>query len=253
MPFAGAALIANGQWESAFAVVGGLAAMALVAWLAFWPKILDRPVEVAAHAEAGLRRMPNRGRALVVLAACSLFFAMYVGLEMSFVHYLPQNGLSESAASLSLSLFWGTMAIGRIVSGQAADRWGGGAYLLVTCVAAAALFVLMGGLDSTWATLVLTGLTGLAMSGMFAIALVFANRAVPGMTERTTSLLMAFGGIGGALLPRVTGWFLDDYGMEATRWLFAGFAALLLAVIVSALLAARGLERARGRSGLASG
>jgi hypothetical protein len=68
---------------------------------------------------------------------------------------------------------------------------------------------------------------------------------VPGMTERTTSLLMAFGGIGGALMPRLTGWFLDDYGMEATRWLFAGFAVLMLAVIVWALLSAKGLERAR--------
>ena len=258
MPFAGAALIANGQWMAAFGVVGGMAAITMAAWWIYWPKILDRPPEAAAHAGSGLRGMPNRGRAIVVLAACSAFFAVYVGFEMSFVHYLPsllvnQNGLTESAASLSLSLFWGAMAVGRIVSGQAADRWGGGAYLLATCVVAAAAFVLMGGMDSTWAIFAFIGLAGLAMSGMFAIALVFANRAVPGMTERTTSLLMAFGGIGGALFPRLTGWFLDDYGMSATRWLFAGYALLLLAVVCWALLSAKGLERARVRAGLAAG
>ncbi|TVX95012.1 MFS transporter [Cohnella terricola] len=254
MPFAGAALISSGHWISAFTVVGVLAALAMVMWLVYWPKILDRPKENVAHAAAELSKMPNRGRVLIVLAACSMFFAVYVGFEMSFVHYLPSllvknNGLSESTASLSLSLFWGAMALGRVVSGQAADRWGGGTYMLVTCISAAILFIIMGGLDSTWATFTLTFLAGLAMSGMFAIALVFANRAVPGMTERTTSLLMAFGGIGGALLPKLTGWFLDENGVGATWWLFAGYAVLMLGVIIWALLSAKLLERARSRSG----
>ncbi len=258
MPFAGAAFISSGYWESAFALVGGLAAIALVTWFFFWPKILDRPLEGAAPSQARRQSTPHRGFTFVVLAACSLFFALYVGLEMSFVHYLPsllvnQNGLSESSASLSLGLFWGAMTVGRIVSGQAADRWGGGAYMLVTCLAAALVFALLGGFSSTWATIALTCLAGLAMSGMFAIALVFANRAVPGMTERTTSLLMAFGGIGGALMPKLTGWFLDENGMEATRWLFAVFAVLMLAVIVWALLSAKALDRARGAAPIAAG
>ncbi|RED51197.1 MFS transporter [Cohnella lupini] len=251
MPFAGAALISSGHWDLAFVVVGVVTVITIVMWLLFWPKILDRkPLENAAHEEIRLLSMPHRGMTLVVLAACSLFFVVYVGFEMSFIHYLPSllvnnNGLSDSTASLSLSIFWGAMVIGRLVSGHAADRWGGGAYMLATCVAAAVFFVLMGGLESVWATFVLTFLAGLAMSGMFAIALVFANRAVPGMTERTTSLLMACGGIGGALMPRLTGWFLDENGADATRWLFAGMAVLMLAVIAWALLSARSLERLR--------
>lgn len=116
--------------------------------------------------------------------------------------------------------------------------------MLATCLSTAVIFVVMGGLESTWATFVLTFLAGLAMSGMFAVALVFLNRAMPGMTERTTSLLMAFGGIGGALMPRLTGWFLDENGTDATRWLFAAFAVVMLAVIVWALLSAKSLERA---------
>ncbi|MFC4304175.1 MFS transporter [Cohnella boryungensis] len=250
MPFAGAVLISSGHWDAAFAVVGGLALVAVASWFFFWPTILNRPPESTIRAQSGLSALPHRGLSMLVLAACALFFAVYVGLEMSFVHYLPsllvkQNGLSESAASLSLSLFWGAITLGRMISGQAADRWGGGVYLLVTCIVVAVMFILMGGLQSTWATFVLAALAGLGMSGMFAIALVFANRSVPGMTEGTTSLLMAFGGIGGALMPRLTGWFLDMNGTEATRWLFAGFAVLLLAVICWALLSAKALERAR--------
>ncbi|WP_239618919.1 MFS transporter [Cohnella mopanensis] len=251
MPFAGAGLIASGLWVHAFMVVGILAAITVLMWFLFWPKILDRPPENTATAEARLTKMPNRGRVIAVLAGGSLFFAVYVGFEMSFIHYLPSllvhnNGLSDSTASLSLSLFWGAMVLGRMVSGHAADRWGGAAYMLITCISTAVIFVLMGGLDSTWATFILTFLAGLAMSGMFAVALVFLNRAVPGMTERTTSLLMAFGGIGGALMPKLTGWFLDEHGTDATRWLFAVFAVAMLAVIVWALLSARSLKRATG-------
>jgi MFS transporter, FHS family, glucose/mannose:H+ symporter len=248
MPFAGAALISSGHWIAAFVVVGIMGAITLALWFLFWPKILDRPGGHAADVSAGATPKQSRSRVTIVLAACSLFFAIYVGFEMSFIHYLPSllvnnNGLSESTASLSLSLYWGAMTIGRLVSGHAADRWGGGAYMLVTCIVSAIVFTLMGGLDSTWAMFLLTGIAGLAMSGMFSVALVFANRVVPGMTERTTSLLMVFGGIGGAFLPRLTGWFLDDNGVDATRWLFAGLAVVMLGVIVWALLAARSLQR----------
>ncbi|WP_373231037.1 sugar MFS transporter [Cohnella sp.] len=246
MPFAGAALISSGHWAAAFGVVGVTTAAALLLWVLYWPKILDRSGGHAA--DEAERKTPagnrSRAQAWTVLAACALFFAIYVGFEMSFVHYLPSllvhnNGLSDSTAALSLSIYWGAMVIGRLVSGHAADRWGGGVYMLVTCIATAVLFILMGGLESVWATFVLTFCAGLSMSGMFAIALVFANRAAPGMTERTTSLMMAFGGIGGALMPRLTGWFLDENGADATRWLFAGFAVVMLAVILWALMAAK--------------
>jgi FHS family glucose/mannose:H+ symporter-like MFS transporter len=250
MPFAGAALIFNGYWVAAFGVVGITTAITMLMWFMFWPKILDRPGGHAADEEARLAPISNRSRVRVrvVLAACALFFAIYVGFEMSFIHYLPSllvinNGLSDSTASLSLSIFWGAMVIGRLVSGHAADRWGGAAYLLATCIATAILFILMGGLESVWAMFVMTFCAGLSMSGMFASALVFANRAAPGMTDRTTSLMMAFGGIGGALMPKLTGWFLDENGADATRWLFVIFAIVMLAVIAWALLAARSSQR----------
>jgi FHS family glucose/mannose:H+ symporter-like MFS transporter len=250
MPFAGAVLISNGYWVAAFGVVGVMTAVTMLLWFMLWPKILDRPGGHAADAAARLAPSTNRSRerVRVVLAACALFFAVYVGFEMSFIHYLPSllvhnNGLSDSTASLSLSIYWGAMVIGRLVSGHVADRWGGAAYLLATCIITVILFILMGGLESVWATFILTFCAGLSMSGMFAIALVFANRAAPGMTDRTTSLMMAFGGIGGAFMPKLTGWFLDENGADATRWLFAIFAIIMLAVITWALLAARSSQR----------
>ncbi|BBI30794.1 MFS transporter [Cohnella abietis] len=249
MPFAGAWLISNGYWSGAFLVVGATAVIAMLLWLIYWPKILDQPGGLAADKAVRTSNTGiSRSRVRVVLIACSLFFAVYVGLEMSLTHYLPSmlvnnNGLSDSTAALSLSIFWGAMVVGRLFAGHTADRWGGAAYLLVTCIVTAILFIIMGGMDSVWATYILVFLAGLAMSGMFAIALVFVNRAAPGMTERTTSLMMAFGGVGGALMPKLTGWFLDENGTEATRWLFAVFAVAMLGTMIWALIATRPLRR----------
>ncbi|SFJ72519.1 MFS transporter, FHS family, glucose/mannose:H+ symporter [Paenibacillus sp. UNC496MF] len=251
IPFAGAALIEAGEWRLSFGIVGVMGAVTFLLWLLWWPTVLDRPAQAETggahgHAPAGLAagRAFSRRQSGIVLAACALFFVVYVGLEMSYIHYLPSllvagNGMTEASATLVLSLFWGAMVLGRLVSGQLADRLGGAVYLLGTCLVAAVLFVLMTFFTDSVPIFVLTFVVGLMMSGMFAIALVFANRAVPGAAERTTSLLMACGGIGGALLPEGAGWFLDAYGPDGTRWLFAGTAIALLAVMLWAAAAAR--------------
>lgn len=250
MPFAGSLLISAGLWKMSFLAVAVMAAVTWAAWLLLWPKILDKSSGSGAHEGDHPRATAAGmgGRARLTLAVCILFFLVYVGFEMSFIHYLPSmmvqnNGLPESAASLSISLYWLAMTVGRLAAGPAADRFGGAAYLIAMCGANALVFGLMIGLDGAPMTFALTALSGLAMSGMFSIALVFANRAVPGMTERTTSLLLAAGGIGGALMPKLTGWFLDRYAEDATRWLFAGFGVALLLVMIWAAASAQGLRK----------
>lgn len=249
MPFVGAALIDAGRWDAAFAVVAVLAGLTLALWTVRWPRILDRPVEPQAEqAAASERTAPSRLRIALILLAGAFYFAVYVGFEISFANYFPsllvQNGgVSDATASLSLSVFWGAMVLGRLVSGHAADRWGSGAYMIVTCASAAILFVIMGAVHGANGLFVLTFFVGLVMSGMYSIALVFVNRAIPGRSERTTSFMMVFGGIGGALMPKLTGWFLDENGADATRWLFAVIAAVMLAAIVWVLCAAPNRKR----------
>ncbi|AZN39094.1 MFS transporter [Paenibacillus albus] len=256
IPFAGAALIQAGLWKLSFSFVGTLSVITFALWLFCWPKLLDRPAasaEIAAAASHGSQALgsgsagskkKSKAQMRIILASCALFFFVYVGLEMSYINYLPSllvhtNGLPESSATLAISLFWGAMVIGRLISGQIADRIGGAMYLIVTCLVSAILFLMMTLFTGVVAAFLLAFAVGFMMSGMFAIALVFANRATPGMTERTTSLLMACGGIGGGLLPKAAGWFLDQHGPDSVRWLFAGTALLLLAVIVWTVVSAR--------------
>lgn len=259
MPFVGALLIDIDRWRLAFGVVAGLAVLTVALWAIFWPSVLNAaPGSGAAQADGhGDARRPAAGRlpllgtgpARWVLIACAVFFFIYVGFEMSYAHYLPtllvqQSGISEAAAALALGVYWGAMTIGRLYAGHLADRIGGAAYLLSMCGCAAVAFVLMGFFGGATPMFALAACAGLAMSGMFAIALVFANRYAPGMTERTTSLLMACGLLGGALLPKLVGWSLDELGGGGTRWMLAGFAVLLLAIAAVASAASRAAARA---------
>lgn len=255
MPFAGALLIKMGYWKISFGLVGALAVVSVTLWLLLWPKAAaagdsddarSGPLPEQRHS-ASVRKSVPAAYWRVLAPGCAVF-AVYVGLEMSLVHYLPSilvldNGVAESAAALSLSVYWGAMTIGRLVSGPIADKWGGGRYLLATCASCAVFCALMGVSGSAGAVFAMAALIGLVMSGMYAVALVFVNQAAPGTSARTTSLLMTFGVVGGAVMPKLSGWFLDGYGVAATRWLFALFSVLLVAVLAWLLAAAK-----RGRS-----
>ncbi len=262
MPFVGAALIDAGVWRASFGFVAVMSAVALWLWARYWPDAPFRSADAPGGGSSGkvrpsagteASRAPERWRIYAALTACSLFFYLYVGLEMSFAHYLPSllvqdNGLGEAQATLYLSAFWGAMVIGRLAAGHLADRWGNAAYLLTVCLGTAICFAAMAAWPGPASTLVLTVAAGLAMSGMFAVALVLADRAAPGMTERTTSLMLACGLIGGGTLPKVSGWLFDRSGPDAARWLLAALALALLLVMVWAALSASRARQAAHRA-----
>ena len=91
--------------------------------------------------------------------------------------------------------------------------------------------------------LVLIGLSGLFMAGLFAVSLIYVNERLPGMTNRTTSLLVACAGLGGAVFPKLGGWILDRYGWPGLLLLTAVMAGGLLLL----LLALLSLNGSRGR------
>ncbi|GJM68021.1 hypothetical protein HMSSN036_02370 [Paenibacillus macerans] len=102
-----------------------------------------------------------------------------------------------------------------------------------------ALFSLTGGKVVTY---ILILLFGLFMSGLFSIALVFANKLLVGAEESTPSLLIASGGVGGAVLPLIMGKTMDLGGAYASSWLLAGFLMLLALLSIFAVF----IQRSRG-------
>jgi FHS family glucose/mannose:H+ symporter-like MFS transporter len=52
------------------------------------------------------------------------------------------------------------------------------------------------------------------------------------MTERTTSILIASGGIGGSVLQYVIGWSMSEWPVTASLWILGGFTLILLLALI---------------------
>lgn len=262
IPIVAAYLIQHNVWQVSFPILAAMSGITFVLWLtmsfgeldnqlSFVPRGADgregdkeTAAALEAHSEglSGFFGYPRQALPFLLLSA--LFFMIYVGMEMSFSNYLPsilivRSGVDEASAAAVLSLFWGTMVLGRLFAGVLADRMGYSRYLIIATIGAAVVFILMALMGQLSWMLVFVGLSGLFFSGIFGIALVYANALIPGMTERTTSLLVAFGGLGGAIFPRVTGWIMDQFNVQSTLWYNSALVLFMLLLLAAMLVLGR--------------
>jgi Fucose permease len=260
MPTMASILIRYDIWQLSFPILSALAGITFILWmtLSFGP--IDDKIGYHARGKKEHMELESDGQrptgwfgykraAIPFLLLSALFFVIYVGVEMSFSNYLPsimieRSGMTEANAPSTLSLFWGTMILGRLFAGRLADRVGYFRYLFVAIAGASVIILAMGAIGQLSGMLVLVGLSGLFFSGVFGIALVFANGLIPGMTERTTSLLVACGGIGGAIFPKLTGWMMDSYGADRTVWILGACIIAMFVVLLAMLALGRRQETA---------
>ncbi|USB31775.1 MFS transporter [Paenibacillus sp. YPG26] len=240
MPLIASGLMEAGYWRISFAVV----ALFGVATIAFWAKgsfgemdqVLDQrsaPEKTGTQPSKGMRAYS--GRRMLILTLFIAFFFLYVGTEMSLANFMPamlieKLGMKEAGAALSVTCFWIAMSVGRIFAGYIAEKFEYRVYVLFSCLASAVLLLLLPFTLQVWSSFAVILMLGLAMSGIFSIALVFASKLLPGTEEATPSILIASGGVGGAVLPLLTGWSLDHMAVNETQWMFAGFAGGLLLI-----------------------
>jgi FHS family glucose/mannose:H+ symporter-like MFS transporter len=262
IPVAAAYLIAQNVWQVSFPILAALSGVTFVLWLTMSFGKLDEQIgfqppkavvsssleQETAGARTGLFGYPRTALPFLLLSAA--FFMIYVGMEMSFSNYLPsllieRSQVDESSAAAALSLFWATMVFGRIFAGTLAEKMGYAKYLFIATGGATIVFALMALMGQLSWMLFFVALSGLFFSGIFGIALVYANALIPGMTERTTSLLVACGGLGGAIFPRVTGWFMDRYDGGVTLWYVSVLVLIMLLVLGAMLVLGRGQSQRR--------
>jgi FHS family glucose/mannose:H+ symporter-like MFS transporter len=168
-----------------------------------------------------------------------VFFLIYVGSEMSLVNFLPSFlivnlHLDSADATRSVTCFWVTMVIGRIFTGIIAEKVNYAAFLLWSCFGTIIFTVLFAFVSNSWSAFAVIMCIGLFMSGIFAITLLYANRLLPGKTENTTSILIASGGVGGALFPLAIGWIMDHFTVSvAVYFIISGTLILLIMSIIA--------------------
>ncbi|MEX2416398.1 MAG: MFS transporter [Paenibacillaceae bacterium] len=251
MPAVAGYLIHIGLWQWSFPFIAIVSLITLIIW-AVYPfgqsgKMLSANSHISFD-KNGSKPQYVRGT-LPILVFMMAFFLIYVGVEMSLVHFLPTiimnvTGAMPSMATASLTLFWATMVIGRLFCGYLAERVGYIKYLTISSAGSLFSLILFSVMTDLWSSLAMILLLGLMMSGIFAMALIFANERIPGMTERTTSLLVASGGVGGALFPRLIGWLMDEFSLQATQWVLISLTAMLVIIIAFVALSGNKITNA---------
>lgn len=219
-------------WRYTFFTLSAMTFLLLLLWSKV-PGAGSAGVIEAGAAEPGNRKLRYSGRSLRILILFAAFFFVYMGLELGLMNFLPSLFIEtihakNSAASLSVTILWTAMVIGRLFVGRIAESIRYIPFLFWSAAGTLLLLSAMAILSSEWAPYLLVFGVGLSMSGLFSIALVYANTLIPGRTEKTTSILIASGGIGGAVLQYLIGWSMARGAAIHTIWLFAGFSAVLL-------------------------
>lgn len=228
MPLAAGFLIAQHHWNGAFGIVMLLACLNFMLWIRKLPShSSELPEAMQHHPQIAKHAKPFSKFAIFIV-----FVFLYVGIETSAINFLPsifvqhlKQGTSE--ATVSVTVFWMAMVIGRIFTGYAAEKISYFRFLFISASGAILFLVGMTVVKGAALSFALVFMLGLCLSGIFAIWIVFANRLFPGNTKQITSILIASGGVGGAVLPLLVGWSLDQYQARSTIGLISAFALML--------------------------
>lgn len=241
MPIVSAILIWRGMWHYSFAIVGTVIVIALFLWLflrfdeneAFMKKQV-----VSTDSKMNKVEKPRYPKvSMPILFLGSFFFFIYVGTEMTLPNYMPSilgmtSDLSPSILALSITVFWGAMTIGRLIITFTVEQIGFAKLFIVCCTGQLITLGFFAASPHYIMSYIVIFFAGLLMGGVFSLGLLVVNESIPGLEDRTTSLLIAMGGLGGALLPRLTGSLLDNYPVQVTLWFLFGSAALMFLLML---------------------
>jgi len=239
MPLIASGMISLGWWRWSFLVVSVFAIITFIFWTKGSFGTLDAMLIARDHTSRKQKTVvytKNQMRTLIVFI---LFFFLYVGVEMSLANFMPsmlieKMGMDKAGAALSVTFFWIAMSCGRLFAGYIAEKIRYKSYVLFSSLATLLMLSLFPLTNHVWSAFAVITLLGLFMSGLFSITLVFANKLMPGTEESTTSILIASGGIGGAILPLITGWSMDHLVVNQSAGMLAMFTVGLCILSIAA-------------------
>ncbi|KYG25610.1 MFS transporter [Alkalihalobacillus trypoxylicola] len=240
VPIFAAIFIATGSWNHVFILISVIVSSTLLLWAFIrFPEyeflLIRERKSMNEPKKDGAARFPKMTYPMVFLG--SFFFFLYVGVEMTFPNYLPSilgmmSNLSDSVLALSITVFWGAMTIGRIIMIFIIDRVGFPRLFFITTLGQTVTLGLFALSPHYIISFLVIFVAGLLMGGIFSLGLLVVNEGIPGLEDRTTSLMIAMGGLGGALLPRLFGEMLDRYSVHLTLWTIFSLAIVMFILTV---------------------
>ncbi|MBS4210418.1 MFS transporter [Bacillus sp. FJAT-50079] len=240
IPIISAFLIMSGIWNMSFLFVAVVTSIALLLWLSLsfgeMDPILKRQPKEKSQTGKKKEKVRYSRRKIPIVAIGAAFFFMYVGTEMVLPNYLPTilsktTNLDASTLALSITVFWGAMTVGRLAMTFVIDKIGYVKLFVVSCIGQFLSLVIFALFPTPIIGYSAIFLTGLLMGGIFSIGLLLINENSAGLEEWTTSLLVAMGGLGGAVLPKLAGELIDRYSISVTLWSLVLFAFILVSLM----------------------
>jgi len=158
-----------------------------------------------------------------LIGLISLFFFIYVGVEVGFGGWIftyatTLDIASEAVAAYLTSAFWGALTVGRLLSIPIAAYWRPRRILFVDLLAAAiSVTVLL--IWPTHPAALWIGVIGfgLSIASIFPTLLSFAERRMT-ITGRITGLFFTGASLGGMTLPVLMGYMLESIAPIAIIW-----------------------------------
>ncbi|MDA1762318.1 MFS transporter [Bacillus cereus] len=239
MPLFSSILISKGIWEYAFLILGLSSFLVMIGWKVLSFGEVDEFLIKNTNVNTPVNKTTGSytKKTFLIITFSAIYFFCYGGSEVSIVHFLPSLFMEEwevpnSLATLTVTVYWTAMVIGRALTGVLSEKLTYNKFLLSINIGGLVVLILLAISGNVWLGFFLCFLLGLFMAAMFAIALIITNLYFPGQTEKTTSILLATNGLGGSLIPIIIGQSMDKYPAQITFWLFACIMLLMLILTI---------------------
>jgi len=134
------------------------------------------------------------------------------------LYLVNERAFTIRDASFILGLFFLAAAVGSIVGGSLADRWGGKIVGLISMAGAAPTFALFLATDG-WVSIGALFLGAFCLLLTIPVFVVMAQQLVPEQAGTVSSLMMGFAwGMAGVTLIPLTGWVADQTTLHTALW-----------------------------------
>jgi MFS family permease len=246
-----ARITVGGNWVASFHGLG-LVFVAIAGWAALVPlpgSAADTARPAAAPHARGTNAAALGEAAPAAIARGSIFTPALLALgAIAFAYVGVENGLTvfavpwatsglslgESVGRAGISVFWLGLLIGRLA--LVPQRRPIGAGLLALCGVAGALVLCTASALARPELVAAMGLAGLALGPVYPVMISLAGRRFPHAAGTAAGIVGGAGGLGGFLLPWLTGAVGDAIGVVPALGVLGSFSL----VIAAAALALRG-------------
>jgi fucose permease len=228
--FVGRLVEAGAAWQ---AVVIGTAVGAIP--IAILLALADMPSgRHVAAAGAGIARMGLALPLIALAVAIGCYVASEVGVSNWLVRYLEAADLT--LATSALALFWGSLALGRLLSARLGDRFDHARFAATASLVASISLVAAVLVPSLPASIILFGVVGFAFGPVYPLIMAVAGDRFPDRSAAVSGFLSGIAVVGAIVYPPVMGFVSVGIGLGAAM---GGAAALALVCAIVLFLVGR--------------